>query len=116
VLLPPVEPSQFTSWAFAKRIKDAGLIPSFGSVGDGLDNAIDESRSPHACTSSYSTAREKKTRIELANAITRIHRDLPQPTKTTLRSGTSRANRIRVSLAKVHPSQPDLHIEGVTKP
>ena len=27
---------------------------------------------------------EKKTRIELAHAITRIHRDLPEPTETTL--------------------------------
>jgi putative transposase len=29
---------QFTSWAFGD-IRAAGLMPSFGSVGDGLDNA-----------------------------------------------------------------------------
>jgi putative transposase len=69
VLLPPVEPSQFTAWAFTNRIRQAGLMPSFGSVGDGLDNAIDENPSGQACKSSYSTVSEKKTRIELANAI-----------------------------------------------
>jgi putative transposase len=31
---------QFTSWAFTNRIKEAELMPSFGSVGDGLDNAM----------------------------------------------------------------------------
>jgi transposase InsO family protein len=61
--------AQFTSWAFTNRIKGAGLMPSFGSVGDGLDNAIDENRSGQVCKSSYSIASEKKTRIELANAI-----------------------------------------------
>jgi putative transposase len=61
--------AQFTSWAFTNKIRQAGLMPSFGSVGDGLDNAIDENRSGQACKSSYSTASEKKTRIELANAI-----------------------------------------------
>ena len=43
VLLPPVEPGQFTSWAFTDRIKSAGLMPSFGTIGDGLDNAMMES-------------------------------------------------------------------------
>jgi putative transposase len=44
-------------------------MPSFGSVGDGFDNAIDENPSGQACKSNYSIASEKKTRIELANAI-----------------------------------------------
>jgi len=35
--------AQFTSWAFTHRIRKAGLMPSFGSVGDGLDNAMMES-------------------------------------------------------------------------
>ncbi len=43
VLLPPVEPSQFTSWSFTERIREAGLLPSFGSVGDAFDNAMMES-------------------------------------------------------------------------
>jgi transposase InsO family protein len=32
--------SQFTSWAFEEKIRSAGLLPSFGTVGDGLDNAM----------------------------------------------------------------------------
>ena len=35
--------AQFTSWAFGDRIRRAGLMPSFGSVGDGRDNAMMES-------------------------------------------------------------------------
>jgi hypothetical protein len=34
---------QFTSWVFTQKIRDAGLLPSFGTVGDGLDNAMMES-------------------------------------------------------------------------
>lgn len=34
---------QFTSWAFTNKIREAGLMPSFGSIGDGLDNAMMES-------------------------------------------------------------------------
>jgi transposase InsO family protein len=43
VLHPLVEPGQFTSWVFGERIRSAGLLPSFGTVGDGLDNAMMES-------------------------------------------------------------------------
>lgn len=35
--------SQFTSWVFGEKIRSAGLLPSFGTVGDGLDNAMIES-------------------------------------------------------------------------
>jgi len=49
--------AQFTSWAFGNRIRAAGLMPSFGSVGDGLDNACESSRSGHPCRSSCSTVR-----------------------------------------------------------
>ena len=43
VLLRPVETGQFTSWSFTERIREAGLMPSFGSVGDAFDNAMMES-------------------------------------------------------------------------
>ena len=43
VLRPPIESSQFTSWAFADRAKRSGLIPSMGSIGDCYDNAVIES-------------------------------------------------------------------------
>lgn len=35
--------SQYTSWAFGKRLRDAGLVGSMGSVGDCYDNAMMES-------------------------------------------------------------------------
>ncbi len=60
--------TQFTSWAFTKRVKDAGLIGSMGTIGDGYDNAMIESF--------WSTMQVEllnlqtwRTRIELANAI-----------------------------------------------
>ncbi|MDL4775200.1 IS3 family transposase [Actinomadura xylanilytica] len=34
---------QFTSWAFGKRLRDAGLLGSMGTVGDCFDNAMMES-------------------------------------------------------------------------
>lgn len=35
--------SQYTSWAFGKRLRDAGLLGSMGSIGDAYDNAVAES-------------------------------------------------------------------------
>jgi putative transposase len=35
--------TQFTSWAFTNKIRSSGMMPSFGTVGDGLDNAMMES-------------------------------------------------------------------------
>lgn len=35
--------SQFTSWAFGKRLTDAGLVGSMGSIGDCYDNSMVES-------------------------------------------------------------------------
>ena len=35
--------TQYTSWAFGKRLRDAGLLASMGSVGDAYDNAMIES-------------------------------------------------------------------------
>jgi putative transposase len=35
--------SQFTSWAFGKRLTDAGLVGSMGSIGDCYDNSMMES-------------------------------------------------------------------------
>ncbi len=60
--------AQFTSWAFGNRIRAAGLMPSFGSVGDGLDNAMIES----FWSSMQIELLDRQTwntRVELANAI-----------------------------------------------
>jgi len=39
----PVEPEQYTSWAFGRRLRAAGLLGSMGSVGDAYDNSVAES-------------------------------------------------------------------------
>lgn len=59
---------QFTSWAFGDKIRSAGLMPSFGSVGDGLDNAMMESFWS-SMQIELLNRRKWKTRLELANAI-----------------------------------------------
>ncbi len=43
VLRRPLEATQYTSLAFGKRCKEAGMRPSMGSVGDAYDNAMCES-------------------------------------------------------------------------
>jgi transposase InsO family protein len=43
VLRRPVDSAQYTSLAFGKRCKEAGVRPSMGSVGDAYDNAMCES-------------------------------------------------------------------------
>jgi transposase InsO family protein len=43
VLRRPLEPGQYTSLAFGRRLREAGLVASMGSVGDCYDNAVTES-------------------------------------------------------------------------
>lgn len=59
---------QFTSWAFTDTVRQAGLMPSFGSVGDAFDNAMMES---FWSTMQIELLDRKrwKTRVELSNAI-----------------------------------------------
>ena len=59
---------QFTPWVFTQKIRSAGLLPSLGTVGDGLDNAMMES---FWSSMQIELLNRKKwrTRIELANAI-----------------------------------------------
>jgi transposase InsO family protein len=60
--------TQFTSWAFTRRARDSGLLPSMGSIGDCYDNAVIESFWGRMQTELLNR-RRWKTRIELANAI-----------------------------------------------
>ena len=60
--------SQFTSWSFIKRIRDVGLMPSFGSVGDAFDNAMMESFWS-SMQNELLDRKKWKTRLELTNAI-----------------------------------------------
>src|SRR6185436_18332387 len=59
---------QFTSWAFTRRARESGLLPSMGSVGDCYDNALIESFWGRMQTELLNRQRWR-TRIELANAI-----------------------------------------------
>ena len=43
--------AQFTSWAFTNKIRDSGLMPSFGTIGDCYDNSVDKNRSGRRCRS-----------------------------------------------------------------
>ena len=64
----PVEPRQFTSWAFSERVRQAGLVPSMGSVGDALDNAVIESFWARLQTELLNR-KKWKTRVELSTAL-----------------------------------------------
>ncbi|WP_433258276.1 transposase [Streptosporangium sp. CA-135522] len=59
---------QFTSWAFTQRVKDSGLVPSMGSIGDCFAGAVIESSRGRMQTELLNR-RRWKTRIEPANAI-----------------------------------------------
>ncbi len=43
LLRRPLEPRLYTSLAFGKRCREAGVVQSMGSVGDAYDNAMCES-------------------------------------------------------------------------
>ena len=59
---------QFTSRAFTNKIRTAGLMPSFGTVGDGYNNSMMES---FRSSTQIELLNQKKwrTRLDLANAI-----------------------------------------------
>ncbi|NRQ40907.1 IS3 family transposase [Nonomuraea sp. NN258] len=60
--------TQYTSWAFGKRLRDAGLLGSMGTVGDCYDNAMMESFWG-TMQLELLDIRIWKNREELANAI-----------------------------------------------
>ncbi|MFI9405132.1 IS3 family transposase [Nocardia sp. NPDC052316] len=60
--------SQYTSWAFGQRIRQAGLLGSMGSIGDCFDNSMVESYFGTMQLELLDT-RVWATRQELANAI-----------------------------------------------
>ena len=59
---------QFGSWAFTRRARDCGLIPSMGSIGDCYDNAVIESFWSRMQVELLNR-RRWRTRLELANAM-----------------------------------------------
>jgi transposase InsO family protein len=42
-LVPRFGRTQYTSWAFGRRLRSAGLLGSMGSIGDCFDNSVAES-------------------------------------------------------------------------
>jgi transposase InsO family protein len=60
--------SQFTSWAFSERVRQAGLVPSMGTVGDAYDNAPIESFWARLQTELLNR-KKWKTRLELSTAL-----------------------------------------------
>jgi putative transposase len=60
--------SRFTSWAFGKRLVDAGLVASMGSIGDCFDNSMVESFWG-TMQLELLDSRRWKTRHQLATAI-----------------------------------------------
>jgi putative transposase len=60
--------AQFTSWAFGKRLRDAGLLASMGTIGDCYDNAMMESFWGTMQLELLDSKRWQ-TRDELANAV-----------------------------------------------
>jgi transposase InsO family protein len=60
--------SQFTSWAFSERARQAGLVPSIGTVGDAYDNALIEAFWARLQTELLDRTKWK-TRIELSTAL-----------------------------------------------
>jgi putative transposase len=60
--------SQFTSWAFSERVRQAGLVPSMGTVGDAFDNAVIESFWARLQTELLNRTKWK-TRLELSTAL-----------------------------------------------
>jgi putative transposase len=68
VLRRPLEPEQYTSWAFTDRARASGLVPSMGSIGDCYDNAMIESFWGRVQTELLNRQRWR-TRIELASAL-----------------------------------------------
>jgi putative transposase len=74
---------QFTSWAFTQRLKDAGLVPSMGSVGDCYDNAVIESFWSRMQVELLDRKRWT-TPHRAGHRDLRIPRDLPQPSAPPL--------------------------------
>jgi putative transposase len=60
--------TQYTAWAFGKRIGDAGILGSMGTIGDCYDNAMMESFW-HTMQLELLDQRNWETRQQLGNAI-----------------------------------------------
>ncbi len=77
VLRRPLEPEQYPSWAFGRRLRATGVLGSMGSIGAAYDNAMTESFSP-PCRASCSTSIAGR-RVASWPCRLRVDRGLVQP-------------------------------------
>ncbi len=68
MLRRPLEPEQYTSWAFGHRLRTAGLLGSMGRVASAVDNSMMESFFG-TLQLELLDRRSWTTRAELASAI-----------------------------------------------
>ena len=68
MLRRPLEPEQYTSWAFGHRLRTAGLLGSMGRVASAVDNSMMESFFG-TLQRELLDRRSWTTRAELASAI-----------------------------------------------
>ena len=99
--------TQFTSWAFSERVRQAGLVPSMGTVGDAFDNALIEAFWARLQTELLDRKRWK-TRIELSTALSTTSRSSTTATAATARSGCWHRLNLKRSTNKPN-KPPDSH-------
>ena len=87
--------SQYTSVEFGNRLKEAGLLPSMGSVADAYDNSMAESFVATLKGADPPTFMAEPS--EGGDGDLRVHRRLLQHQKETLRPGASQPFRVRGS-------------------
>ncbi len=105
----------FTSWVFTQKIRSSGLLPSFGTVGDGLDNAMMESFWS-SMQVELLDRRKWRTRTELANAIfeyIEVFYNLTYPCCSPDRCSNLSRSRGRSGIVRCHP---DNHRDATTRP
>ena len=86
--------SQYTSIAFGRRCREAGVRPSMGSRGDCYDNALFEAYSPRrsgVVEAPYVHESGRGAAVDL-----QVHRGLVQPTSTSFRARLRYATGLRM--------------------
>ena len=88
--------SQYTSVEFGSRLKEAGLLPSMGSVADAYDNSMAESFVSTLKRELIPVTRGRTDRPQ-GRLFCRVRRGLLQHAQKALRARTSQFLRVRGS-------------------
>jgi putative transposase len=89
--------SQYTSWAFGHRLRDAGLLGSMGSIGDCFDNSVAESFFATLQTELLDR-QDWTTREQLANAVFAFIESLSRYAGDPLPGRRGRGGRVTASI------------------